>query len=107
MDDLLRLTLATGVPIAMFDLALQGGPLEGDWARARAFALPLAAHGDDILFRSKRPGVTADLVAQLIRAVAVLAYAPGGVTTFGLHFDAGQPDAEGAICCRSMGKETT
>lgn len=104
---LLRDTLAASVPFAMLDLERRGGPTDADYEQARAEATPLAEQADNILFRSPKKGETARLVTQLIRAVAVLAYAPGGVTVAGLHFDAGRPDAEGTICCRSMGRRVT
>lgn len=104
-ESLLRDTLAAGVPLAMADLERQGGPLERDYAEARAFGETIATEGADILFRSRKRGVTAALVTRLIRALAVLAYVPGGVTVAGLHFDAGRPDADGKVCCRSMGVE--
>lgn len=102
--NLLRDTLAASVLFAMLDLERRGGPQDADYEQARAFADPLAEQADNILFRSPRKGETAKLMTQLIRAVAVLAYAPGGVTIAGLHFDAGRPDSEGNVCCRSMGR---
>lgn len=103
--ELFRAALEAGVPLAMHELERQGGPLERDYEQARAFGVTIATEGADILFRSKKRGVTANLMTRLIRALAVLAYAPGGVTVVGLHFDAGRPDADGKVCCRSMGKE--
>lgn len=104
-ESLLRDALAAGVPLAMADLEKTGGPLERDIDEARAFGETIATEGADILFRSRKRGVTAALVTRLIRALAVLAFSPGGVTVAGLYFDAGRPDAEGNICCRSMGRE--
>jgi len=105
--ELFRAALAVGVPLGMADLERQGGPLEHDYAACRAFGETIATEGADILFRSKRKGVTAKLMTQLIRALAVLAFAPGGVTVAGLHFDAGRPDVEDKVCCRSMGREVS
>ncbi len=102
-DSLLRDTLAASVPFAMLDLERRGGPNDADYEEARAFGVTIATEGADILFRSRKRGVTARLMTQLIRALAVLAFSPGGVTVAGLHFDAGRADAEGNICCRSMG----
>jgi hypothetical protein len=106
--ELFRAALEIGVPLALQDLERRGGPLEHDYEEVRAFAETIATEGADILFRSKKRGVTARLMAQLIRAVAVLAYAPGGVTVARLHFDAGRPDAAGQICCRtSFGRQVS
>lgn len=95
--ELLRFSLILGVPNAMRDLHLQGGPLERDWESARTFAETLATQGDNLLYKSKKKGETAALMAQLIRALAVMAYVPGGVTAWGLHFDAGTPDNPDAM----------
>ena len=56
-------------------------------AIARQCADVVAAHGDDILFRSKRKGATAEAFNALARGLAVLAYSPGGVDFAGLHFE--------------------
>ena len=93
--ELFRAALAAGVPIAMQDLEQQGGPLERDYEAARAFGETIATEGADILFRSKKRGVTAKLMTQLIRTLAVLAYAPGGVSVAGLLFDTGSRTPRG------------
>ena len=59
--ELLRFALALGVPKAMRELRERGGPLDSDWAAARAFADTLAEHGDDLLYKSKKKGETARL----------------------------------------------
>jgi len=73
--------LAVAVPLALQDLAAQGGPTRRHWEAAQAWRAVLASKGDQILFRGKE---TATLVAQLARVLAVLAYVPGGVR-FGPH----------------------
>lgn len=100
--ELLRFALIMGVPNAMRDLHLQGGPLERDWQEARAFADTLATQGDNLLYKSKKKGETAALMTQLIRVLAVMAYVPGGVTAWGLHFDAGTPDSTGEAHCSTL-----
>lgn len=100
--ELLRFALILGVPNAMRDLHLNGGPLDSDWAEARAFADTLATQGDNLLYKSKKKGETAALMTQLIRALAVMAYVPGGVTAWGLHFDAGAPDSTGEAHCSTL-----
>lgn len=100
--ELLKFALILGVPNAMRDLRLLGGPLDHDWEQARAFSDTLAEQGADLLFKSKKKGETAALCTKLIRMLAVMAFVPGGVDVFGLHFDAGTPDAGGAICCNTL-----
>lgn len=101
--ELICCTLAASVPFRILELERRGGPTESEWEETRAFAWVLGPQGDNLLYRSGKKGETARLMADLIYAIAVLAFAPGGVTTFGLHFDAGMPDSEGNVCCRSLG----
>jgi hypothetical protein len=91
MTALLELHLSCCVPLAIDDLQRRGGPLEGDYRDARAFANELAEKGDQILFHGK---ATAALATKLVRNMAVMAYAPGGVhfgsqTWCALHFPGG------------------
>jgi len=99
---LLQSTLEVAVPFRMLELRQQGGPLERDWQEARDFAEVLATEGDAALFKGHKKGDTARVVKGLIRALAVMAFVPGGVTAWGLHFDAGTPDSSGAICCSTL-----
>lgn len=48
----------------------------------------LTEHGDDILFQSKKKGGSALAFNALAKSIACLSFAPGGVDTFGLHFEA-------------------
>jgi len=45
----------------------------------------IAAYGDTILYRY--PGRTAQVAFALVEALAILAFAPGGVDFLGLHFE--------------------
>jgi len=54
---------------------------------ARVCAGVVAGQGDLVLYRSKRPGVTAEAFNRLAEGLACLAFQPGGVTAFGLHFE--------------------
>lgn len=99
--ELLRCTLESSVPFRILELQRFGGPMERDWEEARAFADVLGSEGDGLLFKGHRKGDTARMMGKLIATMAVLAFAPGGITAFGLHFDAGTPDSTGAVCCIS------
>lgn len=55
---------------------------------ARAHADTIASQGDDLQFGARRRGETARLFNVTARTVACLAYQPGGVTLFGVHWDA-------------------
>ena len=94
-DSLLAISLAAAVPLRIMVLQRQGGPTEMDWRNAVEFGSVLAEKGDILQFgygkrqpREGEPSV-ADLFNQLARAVAVLAFVPGGVRLFGMHFTVG------------------
>lgn len=53
----------------------------------------VAEKGDNILFKSQKKGDTAKAFNELAKGVAVLAFAPGGVTIFGQHYEATHPDS--------------
>lgn len=52
------------------------------------FADTLAEKGDILLFRGGKKGEAGKLFASLVRSIAVMAFVPGGVTTFGQHYEA-------------------
>jgi len=99
---LLQSTLEASVPFRMLELRQWGGPTELDWQEARDFADVLAFEGDAVLFKGHKKGDTARVMRGLIRALAVMAFVPGGVTAWGLHFDAGTPDSTGAVHCSTF-----
>jgi hypothetical protein len=103
-DTLLQTTLEATVPFRMLELRQWGGPTEGDWEEARAFADVLAFEGDALLFKGHKQDDTARVMRGLIRALAVMAFVPGGVTAWGLHFDAGTPDSAGLVCCSTLSR---
>lgn len=55
--------------------------------RAQQASQIIAEHGDDILFRSARPGGSAYAFNALAEALAILSFMPGGVTAFGRHWE--------------------
>lgn len=90
------------VPLRILEFRQAGGPTDADRAWARSYADELGAHGDVLQYGGKGAG---EVRVGLIRAVAILAYAPGGVTLFGSHWCAGTSDSAGAVCrpdCRRM-----
>ncbi len=87
-NDLLSLSLDAAVPLHILYLQLQGGPSDSDVERARAFSAILCAKGDELLYRSKKPGYTATLFNDLAEAIAVMAFQPAGIKVFGQHWKA-------------------
>lgn len=61
-------------------------------ARREPCMMMIAEHGDDILFRSKKPGNTAKAFNALAEAVAILSFVPGGVKVFGREWSNRHPD---------------
>lgn len=83
-DDLMKLHLSMCVPLRIDELRTMRFPLEDHLARIRPYALDIAEYGDQLLFRGKR---TTELMNKVVDALAVMAFLPGGVTLFGLHFE--------------------
>ncbi|MCC6454476.1 MAG: hypothetical protein IT328_05995 [Caldilineaceae bacterium] len=83
----LPVALAMAVPIQINELAARGGPSDTEWELARQWADTLAERGDVLLYGGKK-GEAATLFGEFANAVAVLAFAPGGIRIFGQHFDA-------------------
>jgi len=83
---LLAIALSSAVPLWIEQLRSR------DWAyieqRAKVCSQEIAEHGDNILYRSRKKGETATAFNRLAEGVACLAFAPGGVTIFGQHFEA-------------------
>ncbi|GAB4430130.1 MAG: hypothetical protein Kow0031_10890 [Anaerolineae bacterium] len=86
-ETLLKLQLETFVPLLIHEFTTGRRQLRFD--RPDLVEI-IAAQGDAILYRS--PGKTARAVAALTEAVATMAFCPGGITAFGLHFEAPLPD---------------
>jgi hypothetical protein len=85
--ELMQLTLMVGVPLCMHKIKSTGGPFRSDIKRAHEFAEILAEKGDVLQYGSRDQGEVANLMAQLIEAVAILACLPGGVDVFGMHWE--------------------
>lgn len=84
-------TLGMAVPLAMRALQDRGGPTAGDRASLSAVAKALAESGDQLIFGGPR---SRELFNATTRAIAILAFCPGGITIFGLHFEADMPVEE-------------
>lgn len=92
---LLNGLLAVAVYNEIATLRRWGGLTERDIAAAQAYGEELAAHGDDLLYGSKKKGETAKLFAGLAHALAVLAFCQGGVRFLGETYQAEmEPEGE-------------
>ena len=89
-QELIRATLELSVPLWIEHLKRE--PWKSIDERRDTLVSMIAAHGDDILYRSRKKGDTANAFNALAETVAILSFAPGGVTAFGLHFEAEHPN---------------
>lgn len=87
---LLQAALGASVPLRVAELSER--PLGELMARAPELAQVIAEKGDVILYRSKKRGGTAAAFNALAEAVAILSFAPGGVTVFDCHFASTHPE---------------
>jgi len=88
MIDGLALALEAAVPLRILEFQSRGGPSDSDYERARAFSAILCAKGDQLLYRSDKPGYTAYLFNELAQAIAVMAFQPAGIRVFGQQWKA-------------------
>ncbi len=87
-EPMLRITLSIAVPWRMLDIAERGGITEQDVARVKSYLGDLTGpKGTDLFFKSEKKGETAERLNQLADAIAVMAFLPGGITSFGQHYD--------------------
>lgn len=83
-ESLFKMHLATCVPLRIDELRRQALPLTEHVARVSAYAQDIGEYGDQLLFRGPR---TKELINKVVDGLAVMAFIPGGVTLFGLHFE--------------------
>ncbi|MGH2478152.1 MAG: hypothetical protein ACRDHW_00635 [Ktedonobacteraceae bacterium] len=83
--ELARLTLAVAVPIEIDHLRGTGGPNNYQREAAQDY-LTRQPLGEALLFVSKQE--TSGQMRLLCELVSILAFCPGGVNVFGLHFEA-------------------
>lgn len=89
--------LEVAVPLQIANIEqLTGQPTEHEIEQARAFADTLGEQGDVLLYGGKR-GEAAKIFVALARAVAVLAFCPGGVRLFGCHWKAGDHNKQSEV----------
>jgi len=88
MSDHLSIALSAAVPLHIAELKAKGGPDAADLKKAQELSQILGERGDILLFGGGKKGEAADQFNRVARALAVLAYCPGGVTLFGGHWEA-------------------
>lgn len=89
-EDLMRAFLSAAVPLRIMGMQENddGGPTREQIGACRPIVTDLGERGDLLLFGSHKKGESAELANGLAHAIAVLAFAPGGIDIFGMHFEA-------------------
>ena len=105
-DHPLGTALATAVPLHILELQERGGPTDADMAELGSVAELLGEKGDILLFGGKKKGECAEIFNKTAFGIAVLAFAPGGVTLFGQHFEATTEKAKRAASKNKTKKRT-
>ena len=87
-NESLPIAMSAAVPLYIMQLQKKGGPDAEDMKRAQDISAKLGGHGDILLFGGGKKGECAEMFNETARAIAVLAFCPGGVNVFGSHFEA-------------------
>jgi hypothetical protein len=82
---LLCATLECAVPLWVE--RVRGTPWTQRIARGHELAERLMGPGGEMVMFRGKPGESAARFNDLAEAVAILSFAPGGITVFGLHFE--------------------
>lgn len=103
----LALFLEMGVPLAILELQKKGGPSRYDYKSIETLGSDLAQYGDRLMFNDfnrpkKKPkydpdkpwimdsyrNTTGSLAGRLAKAIGIMAFNPGGIKIFGMHWTA-------------------
>ena len=84
MNNHLPIALSAAVLLYMLELQEGGGPTLKDVESCKDIAQLIAEKGDQLLYRGKETSIVFN---ELARGIAILSYAPGGVTVFGQHYE--------------------
>lgn len=86
---LVAATLDQLVPPEIERLRARGGPTQAEYEFARLFGWTLAHRGDRVIHYGTSRHEEATMIREgLVRSTAALAFLPGGITIFGITFEA-------------------
>ena len=88
MNEHLSEMIKMAVFFRIHELKQRGGPTAEDMQKAQETSQILGERGDILLFGGGKKGECADIFNRTAHAIAVLAFAPGGVEIFGSRFEA-------------------
>ena len=94
--DHLRVALSAAVPLCILELEARGCLMEDDMRACKDISQFLGGKADLLMFRVNRCGEAAEVFSQLARGLAILSFAPGGVTFLGEHWESGDTNRRGA-----------
>jgi hypothetical protein len=88
-DNQLQIALSAAVPLWI--LEKKKLPLSEVLQRIPYCIQMITEHGDNFLFLSKKKRESAKAFNAVAEAIAILSFAPGGVTIFGNHWESKHP----------------
>ena len=91
MNEMLPEMIRASVFLKIEALKEKGGPTKGDIEKAQKTSDMLGERGDVLIHGGGKKGERAELFNRTAHAIAVLAFVPGGVSLFGMHFEAQMP----------------
>lgn|GEM_PF-5623453 len=90
MNNLLSTSLSVAVPLWIEEIKQGYIP----YITPKEAADIIVEKGDNLLFRSKKKDVTAELFNILAQFIAIMSFIPGGVTAFDIHWETKLDDLE-------------
>ena len=80
--------LEAAVPLHALEIrSLSEAAYDAELKRLSDIASLIGSQGDNLMFRGKKRGQAAEVFNALARGLALLAFAPGGVTFSGKHWE--------------------
>lgn len=102
-DTFLGFMLSMAVHWRMLEIVERGGITDEDIGRIQSYGEDLSGPGGtDLFFKSTKEGDTAKRFNQVADTLAVLAFLPGGIKSFGVHYD-----GEAMLAQRAQRKQLT
>lgn len=86
-QEFVKLFLDTSVSLRILALQEKGGPTQEDFTRIQSYDQLLGERGNFLWMKSKKKGETAKVANAVADVIAVLSFAPGGLTLFDQHWE--------------------
>jgi predicted secreted protein len=79
-------TIALSVALRQIKLREDPEYFRSEWKKLTKLDNIIEQAGENILYKSDKPGVTSEAFNAMCQAIALLSFVPGGVHIFGRHF---------------------